>query len=157
MAVPGEPGYDDAVNIWNGAITKRPSVVCRCTTDADVAAALLVARSNGLEVSVRGGGHNYGGFALAGGGLMIDLTPMKTVTVDVGTAPAVPAGCVLAHGWPPGPVFLERVPGSLARLGVWDGVSPRVDLHSPHFMVDERAVAAGIRLMAHTALAALQH
>jgi len=75
----------------------------------------------------------------------------------VGTAPAVPAGCVLAHGWPPGPVFLERVPGSLARLGVWDGVSPRVDLHSPHFMVDERAVAAGIRLMAHTALAALQH
>jgi len=54
-------------------------------------------------------------------------------------------------------VFLERVPGSLARLGVWDGVSPRVDLHSPHFMVDERAVPAGIRLMAHTALAALQH
>lgn len=82
VAVPGEPGYDDAVNIWNGAITKRPSVVCRCTTDADVVAALRAARSNGLEVSVRGGGHNYGGFALTDGGLMIDLTPMKTVTVD---------------------------------------------------------------------------
>jgi len=52
-------------------------------------------------------------------------------------------------------VFLERVPGSLARLGVWDGVSPRVDLHSPHFVVDERAVAAGVRLLAHTAVAAL--
>lgn len=53
-------------------------------------------------------------------------------------------------------VFLERVPGSLARLGVWDGVSPRVDLHSSRFTVDERAIAAGIRLMTHTALAALQ-
>ena len=54
-------------------------------------------------------------------------------------------------------VFLEKVPGALARLGVWDGVSPRVDLHSSQFRVDERAVAAGIRLMTHTALAALQH
>ena len=53
-------------------------------------------------------------------------------------------------------VFLERVPGSLARLGVWDGESPRVDLHSSHFVVDERAVAAGVRLLAHTAIAALQ-
>ena len=52
-------------------------------------------------------------------------------------------------------VFLEHVPGALARLGVWDGVSPRVDLHSSTFVVDERAVAAGIRLMTHTALAAL--
>jgi amidohydrolase len=54
-------------------------------------------------------------------------------------------------------VFLDRVPGSLARLGVWDGVSPRVDLHSSRFVADERAVAAGVRLMAHTALAALHH
>lgn len=54
-------------------------------------------------------------------------------------------------------VFLEQVPGSLARLGVWDGISTRVDLHSSRFTVDERAVAAGIRLMAHTALAALQY
>jgi amidohydrolase len=54
-------------------------------------------------------------------------------------------------------VFLERVPGSLARLGVWDGVSSRVDLHSSKFTVDERAIAAGIRLLTHTALAALHH
>ena len=53
-------------------------------------------------------------------------------------------------------VFLEQVPGSLARLGVWDGISPKVDLHSSAFTVDERALAAGIRLMTHTALAALQ-
>jgi amidohydrolase len=53
-------------------------------------------------------------------------------------------------------VFLDHVPGSLARLGVWDGVSPRVDLHSSTFTVDERAVAAGIRLLTHSALASLR-
>lgn len=52
-------------------------------------------------------------------------------------------------------VFLDRVPGSLARLGVWDGVNQRVDLHSSQFAADERALAAGVRLMTHTALAAL--
>lgn len=54
-------------------------------------------------------------------------------------------------------VFLDRVPGSLARLGVWDGVQPKVDLHSSQFVADERAIAAGVRLMTHTALAALHH
>ena len=82
VAVPGEPGYDDAVNIWNAAITRRPAVVARCTSSSDVAAVLGFARSEGLEVSVRGGGHNYAGFALSDGGLMIDLTPMKGLRVD---------------------------------------------------------------------------
>jgi amidohydrolase len=54
-------------------------------------------------------------------------------------------------------VFLDKVPGSLARLGVWDGVHPKVDLHSSQFVADERAIAAGVRLMTHTALAALHH
>jgi amidohydrolase len=53
-------------------------------------------------------------------------------------------------------VFLDQVPGSLARLGVWDGISRKVDLHSSSFTVDERAIAAGIRLMTHTAMAALR-
>ncbi|GAA2020252.1 amidohydrolase [Nakamurella flavida] len=53
-------------------------------------------------------------------------------------------------------VYLDHVPGSLARLGVWDGVGRQVDLHSPQFVLDERALAVGIRLMTHTALAAFQ-
>jgi len=77
-------GYDEAVGIWNAAITRRPSVVVRCASDADVVAALAFARGEALEISVRGGGHNYAGFALTDGGLMIDLTPMKTVAVDSG-------------------------------------------------------------------------
>jgi len=80
--VPGDPGYVEAVNIWNAAITRRPSIVVRCARDSDVVAALALARRGSLEVSVRGGGHNYSGSALTEGGLMIDLTPMKSVTVD---------------------------------------------------------------------------
>jgi FAD/FMN-containing dehydrogenase len=79
---PGEDSYLEAVNIWNAAIQRRPSVVVRCGAAEDVVAALAHARSAGLEVSVRGGGHNYSGAALTDGGLMIDLTPMKAVTVD---------------------------------------------------------------------------
>ncbi len=82
VALASETNYDEAVNIWNGAVSRRPAVVARCTTTADVAAALAFAREHGLEVSVRGGGHNYAGHALTEGGLMIDLTPMKAVHVD---------------------------------------------------------------------------
>lgn len=52
-------------------------------------------------------------------------------------------------------VLLERAPGALARLGVWDGTRPQVDLHSPGFVADERAIPVGIRTLVHTALAAL--
>jgi hypothetical protein len=82
VSQPGEAGYDEAVNIWNAAIGHRPAVVASCTTSQDVAAALDFARRQGLEVSVRGGGHNYAGLSLCDDGLMIDLTPMKAVSVD---------------------------------------------------------------------------
>jgi FAD/FMN-containing dehydrogenase len=82
VSVPGEAAYDAAVSIWNGVIDRRPAVVASCASSADVVAALASAQAHGLEVSVRGGGHNYAGFALCDGGLMIDLTPMKSVVVD---------------------------------------------------------------------------
>jgi FAD/FMN-containing dehydrogenase len=84
VSTPGEATYDAAVDIWNGAISRRPAVVASCATSGDVAAALAFAKGAGLEVSVRGGGHNFAGFALTEGGVMIDLTPMKEVTVDPG-------------------------------------------------------------------------
>lgn len=82
VCLPGEPGYAEAVAIWNAAITRRPAVVARCTSSQDVAAALAFAQAEELEVSVRGGGHNYAGCALCDDGVMIDLTPMKSVSVD---------------------------------------------------------------------------
>lgn len=82
---PGEINYDEAVSIWNGAITRRPAIVASCANNDDVVAALAFAQREGLEVSVRGGGHNYAGFALCDDGLMIDLTPMNSVSVNVET------------------------------------------------------------------------
>ncbi len=58
VSLPGSSSYDEVVRIWNGAITRRPALVASCTMAADVVAALDVAHSEGLELSVRGGGHN---------------------------------------------------------------------------------------------------
>ncbi len=82
VSLPGSSSYDEAVRIWNGAVARRPAIVASCTTAEDVVAALNVAQREGLEVSVRGGGHNYAGNALCEAGMMIDLTPMKRVDVD---------------------------------------------------------------------------
>jgi FAD/FMN-containing dehydrogenase len=94
VAGPGSAGYDEAVAIWNGAIDRRPAVVVRCASSADAAAALSFARDRGLEVSVRGGGHGFSGFAVTDGGVMIDLTPLKEVRVDPEAKTAVADGGV---------------------------------------------------------------
>lgn len=79
---PGDEGYDEARSVWNGGVDHRPAAIARCTSPADVAAALAHARQTGLEVGVRGGGHNYSGAAVPDGGLTIDLAGMRGVTVD---------------------------------------------------------------------------
>src|SRR5262249_60951887 len=63
-------------------IEHRPAIIARCAGVADVIAAVNFARNNGLLASVRGGGHNVSGNAVSDGGLMIDLSPMKSVQVD---------------------------------------------------------------------------
>src|SRR6478672_969801 len=85
---PGDAGYDDARRIHNGLIDKRPAIIARCRTTADVAAAVARARNDALEISVRGGGHNVAGKAVTEGGLMIDLSAMKDIVVDPGTRTA---------------------------------------------------------------------
>ena len=74
VRLPGDDGYDDARRIHNGLIDRRPAVIACCRGTADVVDALALARSSGLGVSVRGGGHNVAGRAVADGGLMIDLS-----------------------------------------------------------------------------------
>jgi FAD/FMN-containing dehydrogenase len=78
----GDDGYDAARRVWNGMIDRRPALIARCAGPADVIAAVRFARENGLLVSVKGGGHNITGNAVCEGGLMIDLSPMKSVRVD---------------------------------------------------------------------------
>jgi FAD/FMN-containing dehydrogenase len=78
----GDDGYDAARKIYNAMIDHRPAMIARCAGVADVICAVNFARNNGLLVSVRGGGHNVSGNAVCDGGLMIDLSPMKSVRVD---------------------------------------------------------------------------
>lgn len=84
--------YEAARTIWNGAVTTRPEAVVRCETTADVQAALRIAEERGLSPTVRGGGHDWAGRALAEGGLTLDLSPMRQVRVDPATAVATVAG-----------------------------------------------------------------
>jgi FAD/FMN-containing dehydrogenase len=79
----GDPGYDAARQVWNGMIDRRPALIVRCAGTADVMAAVGFAGENRVLVSVKGGGHNITGNAVCEGGLMIDLSPMKSVRVDL--------------------------------------------------------------------------
>ena len=78
----GDAGYDDARKVWNGMVDRSPALIARCSSTADVVAAVNFAREHGLLVAVRGGGHNAGGLGLCDDGLVIDLSAMRGVSVD---------------------------------------------------------------------------
>jgi FAD/FMN-containing dehydrogenase len=91
------PGYDEARSIWNAMIDRRPALIVRCANAADVQHAVRFADARGLLLSVRGGGHNIGGYAVCQGGVMIDLSQMTAVEVDAGAKRArVEPGATLA-------------------------------------------------------------
>jgi FAD/FMN-containing dehydrogenase len=77
-----DPGYDEARTIWNAMIDRRPALIARCATAKDVQQVVRFAASRGLLLSVKGGGHNIGGYAVCADGVMIDLSPMAAVDVD---------------------------------------------------------------------------
>ncbi len=85
---PGDPGYDEARAVFNGMVDRRPERIMRCESTGDVVAALELARTGGLPVSVYGGGHGVTGSAVVDGGLCIDLRGIDAVVVDpaAGTA-----------------------------------------------------------------------
>ncbi len=79
---PGDARYDESRKVYNGMIDRRPAVIVRCTSVADVIAAVKAARAEGLNVSIRGGGHSVPGFGTADGAMMVDLSRMKGIRVD---------------------------------------------------------------------------
>jgi FAD/FMN-containing dehydrogenase len=92
VLVPTDPGYDAARRCFNALVDRRPAVIARCTGAGDVATALDFARSRGLEVAVRGGGHNPAGHCVVDDGLVIDLSTLRAVEVDPDAGIARSAG-----------------------------------------------------------------
>jgi FAD/FMN-containing dehydrogenase len=82
VIAPGDPGYDAARTVYNTDIDRRPSVIVRCTSTADVSAAVGWAARHAMAVCVRGGAHSTAGVAVADDALMIDLSGMREVSVD---------------------------------------------------------------------------
>src|SRR5512132_3460009 len=77
-----DDGYEQARQIWNAMIDRRPALIVQCKVTDDIALALRFARQHGLEVAVRGGGHNIAGHSISDGGLTIDLSGMRAVEVS---------------------------------------------------------------------------
>jgi FAD/FMN-containing dehydrogenase len=97
VIVAGEAGFDEAREVWNAGIDRYPTAIARCESVADVVAAVAFARTQGVDVSIRGGAHNTAGTAVCDNGLMIDLSPMNAVAVDPdGRRATVGGGALLA-------------------------------------------------------------
>jgi len=96
VLAPDDAAYDETRRLWNAMIDRRPGLIVRCTGTVDVVQALRFARQHGLLLTVRGGGHNIAGLAVADGALMIDLSPMRGVWVDPAARRArAQGGCTL--------------------------------------------------------------
>jgi FAD/FMN-containing dehydrogenase len=82
VVLPDDPSYNDVRVIWNAMIDRRPAVIVQCAEADDALHALSYARENGLDISIRGAGHNIAGSALCDNAVLIDFSNMKTVRVD---------------------------------------------------------------------------
>ncbi len=78
----GDPGYDEARQLFNAMIDRKPRLILRCAGPADVVAGVLLARDTRLPLAIKAGGHGVNGFALCDDGIVLDLSPMKRITVD---------------------------------------------------------------------------
>ncbi|MEO8545403.1 MAG: FAD-binding oxidoreductase [Burkholderiaceae bacterium] len=94
---PTDSGYDAARSVWNATVDRRPALIVKCLTTRDVQAAVRFAVAHGMLLSIRGGGHHIAGNAVAEGGMMIDMSGMRAVSVDAGKRTAsVGAGALLS-------------------------------------------------------------
>jgi hypothetical protein len=92
LLAPGDEGYEAARHVWNGMIDKHPALIARCANTADVVRAVTFARERELLLAVRGGGHSFPGYSTCDGGLVVDLSPMRSVAVHADTQTARAAG-----------------------------------------------------------------
>ncbi len=92
----GESGYEDARAIWNGMVARAPGLIARCADVSDVQNAVRAASETGILTAIRCGGHSLAGFSTCDGGMVIDLSRMRQVTVDPEARRArIAGGCLL--------------------------------------------------------------
>jgi FAD/FMN-containing dehydrogenase len=82
LVLPGDDDYHSARRVWNGMIDKRPAIIAYCAKPSDVVESIAFAREIGLSMAVRSGGHNIAGKSLCEDGLVLDLSRMRSVTID---------------------------------------------------------------------------
>src|SRR5882757_1385336 len=93
---PGQSGYEDARTIWNALVARTPALIARCADVGDVQNAVRAAAETGILTAVRCGGHSLAGFSTCEGGMVIDLSRMRQVTVDPEARRArIAGGCLL--------------------------------------------------------------
>src|SRR5436190_16585192 len=80
--MPGDPRYDQARAVYNAMIDRRPAAIAQCADVADVIACVRFAGEHGIELAVRGGGHNASGLGVRDDALVVDLSGMRSTTVD---------------------------------------------------------------------------
>ena len=105
LIMPGDPGYDQARAVYNAMIDKHPAAIARCRDTADVIACVRFAREHGIEIAVRGGGHNAAGLGVQDGALVIDLSLLRSTTVTRRTTPSastpgLPGATSTTRPWP---------------------------------------------------------
>jgi FAD/FMN-containing dehydrogenase len=158
LLTPGASEFDEARTIWNAMIDRRPALIVRCLNADDVVRAVRLAEKHRLVLAVRGGGHNIAGNAVCDGGLMIDLSQMKTVSVDPAKRTArVEAGATLAdfdreaqvHGLAT-PVGINSTTGvaGLTLGGGFGWLSRSLGLSIDNLLSAEVVTAAGTQLTA---------
>lgn len=153
LVSPNDVGYDAARRIWNGAVDHHPSLIVRCVSVADVQATLRTAREHRLPISVRGGGYDWAGRSIRDAGIVIDLSPMRRVTVDPQARTAtLQGGCTAddllaaaeAHG-------LAAVTGAIGSIGMagftlaggYGPLSPHYGLGLDNLLAAEVVLADG--------------
>src|SRR3989442_7269969 len=131
VVTPEDAEYDAARRVWNGDIDRHPAAIARCTTTADVRAALVFARENSFPIAVRSGGHSFPGHSTVDDGIVIDLRQINAVTVEPQTRRAAVGG---GAGWSEGDAatLRHRLPGTGGHLSPTRVSRPTVGGGSRH-------------------------